>query len=262
MTRFITFTSDFGLGNGYVASVKAVLLSSLPETILLDITHAVPVFSPLSALPPLLDILDRTPRGSLHLVVVDPGVGSSRRALLGISDAFRILAPDNGLPRALSQWKEGLTFIDIRNLDRFGGRASATFQGRDLFAPAAVYLEEGGNPELLGPKISTRDLARTDGPSPGEGALLVTDVDRFGNILLGFHARKRPDAVAFMHGGILVPYVSRYQEVERGHLGILVNSSGWLEIFCREGSAARLTGIPAGAIVPVRIEGGEGRYLA
>ncbi len=262
MKPFVTFTSDFGRSDTYVASVRMAILSRVQETILVDVTHDVPPFMPLLALPPLIEILEVSPPDSIHLVVVDPGVGSVRRPLIGVADKTRFVFPDNGLPRQLTRWVENLRFYHLSRPSTFGGAATATFQGRDLFAPAVAALCLGVRAEEMGPEIHADDLARdTTFLESGPDRLLVWNVDRFGNVLLGFRASTPPMKITIESHGVALPYVSRYQDVPKGHPGILVNSSGWLEIFCREGSAAALTGIRTGMFLDATIEGGAGRRL-
>jgi S-adenosylmethionine hydrolase len=263
MRPFITLTTDFGLKDTYVASIKAVLWSNLPDAVILDITHEIPAFTAEFALPPLMNVIEQCPRGTFHLVVVDPGVGSHRRPLIALSSDFSILLPDNGLPSLLSRWIKGLRFIHLSDLPAGGGLASATFPGRDLFAPALVYLAQGKDPWTLGPEIPLDHLVKTRLPHKhSREKLPVWNIDRFGNILLGYRATHPPERVDLSIGERLIPYVTRYQRVRPGELGCLINSSGWLEIFCREGSAAKITLIEAGKWIRCRIFGGEGKFLA
>ena len=262
MIPFITFTSDFGQSDTYVASVKLAILSRIPEAILVDVTHDIPPFRPLLALPSLLEILEVAPPTTIHLVVVDPGVGSRRRAMVGELDGSRFVMQDNGLPYFLTRWKENLRFFHLSDPTIFGGVESPTFQGRDLFAPAVAALCRGRRPGELGPEIRSQDLVRDTGLSGfAPGDLLVWNVDRFGNILLGYRAFTPPTRVEIKSGERSLPYVTRYQEVPTGNLGVLINSSGWLEIFCREGNAANLTGLRTGMFVKTTISGGKGRPL-
>ncbi len=262
MRPFVTFISDFGQRDTYVASVRMAILSRAQEAILIDVTHDVPAFMPLLALPPLIEILEISPPGCIHLVVVDPGVGSPRRALVGSAHGTLFVLPDNGLPHHLNRWVENLRFYHLSDPSAFGGTETATFQGRDLFAPAVAALCRGIRPEEMGAEISSGDLVRETGFS-GAGAdrLLVWNVDRFGNVLLGYRASIPPRSVRIVADGVDLPYVSRYQDVPKGRPGILVNSSGWLEIFCREGSASELTGFYPGMFLDASMEGGVGRRL-
>ncbi|MGC8528584.1 MAG: SAM hydrolase/SAM-dependent halogenase family protein [Leptospirillia bacterium] len=263
MKRFVTFTSDFGTRDSYVASVKLRILSGAPHCEVIDVTHEIPPFSPALALPSLVDIMRVSPSGTIHLCVVDPGVGSSRRALAGEGQNAFFILPDNGLPSLLNEWVGGLAFYHMNSPEIFGGEATATFQGRDLFAPAVVALAAG--------KMSPRDMgSRVDAESltswghflePSDSHLLAWNIDHFGNILLDYYALVPPEKVDMSLAGTAIPYVRRYQEVPKGSLGCLINSSGWLEIFCREGSASKKTGMEIGQRIAARIEGGSGRRL-
>ncbi|EQD25715.1 MAG: hypothetical protein D084_Lepto4C00020G0002 [Leptospirillum sp. Group IV 'UBA BS'] len=225
-------------------------------------TQDIPPFQPILALPALLEILEVAPPASIHLVVVDPGVGSRRMALAGESDEFRFVFPDNGLPHALTRWLKNMKFFHLSDPESFGGLASPTFQGRDLFAPAVAALCRGRSASELGPEVRPCDLVSEAGLSGfAPEKLLVWNTDRFGNVLLGYRAFTPPDKVVVEGIGLPFPYVSRYQDVPRGRPGVLINSSGWLEIFCREGSAAQLTGLRTGMFVKATIEGGQGRRL-
>ena len=263
MKRFVTFTSDFGTRDSYVASVKLRILSGAPHCEVIDVTHEIPSFSPALALPPLVDIIRVSPPGTIHLCVVDPGVGGTRRALAGEGQNFFFILPDNGLPSLLTDWIEGLEFYHMNSPEIFGGEATATFQGRDLFAPAVVALAAGRlMPKNMGPRVATESLTSWgDDHEPSDGRLLAWNVDHFGNILLDYYALLLPEKVDISHAGTAIPYVRSYQEVPKGSLGCLVNSSGWLEIFCREGSASKKTGIGIGQHIAARIEGGSGRRL-
>ncbi|MGC8499582.1 MAG: SAM hydrolase/SAM-dependent halogenase family protein [Leptospirillia bacterium] len=263
MNRLVTFTSDFGRQDSYVASVKTRILAGAPETMIVDVTHDVRAFTPVLALPPLIEIMQVAPPGTIHLVVVDPGVGSERRALAGEGRGYFFVLPDNGLPARLSEWFDEIRFYHLDHPELFGGRATATFQGRDLFAPAVAALATGkATPQELGPLVPTGSLLPEEGLGPAEAdRLLIWNTDRFGNLLLEFFATLPPEDVRVVHRGRRIPYVSRYQEVARGELGCLINSTGWLEIFCREGDASKKTGLGVMDRVAGEIEGGSGRKL-
>lgn len=261
MRRLVTFTSDFGTRDSYVASVKMRILAGDPQTEVIDVTHEIPPFSPALALPPLIDIMAVSPPGTLHLCIVDPGVGSSRKALAGEGKDALFVLPDNGLAALLCAWIEDLRFYHLDTPEIFGGKATPTFQGRDLFSPAVVALTSGRHtPKDLGPLIPTGSLTPHADISP-ENQLLVWNIDHFGNVLLDYFTLRPPESVAFVHEGRPIPFVRRYQDVSRGSLGCLINSSGWLEVFCREGNAAERTGMKLGHRVTVRVEGGAGRRI-
>ena len=172
MKRFVTFTSDFGTRDSYVASVKLRILSEAPHCEVIDVTHEIPFFSPALALPPLVDIMRISPPETIHLCVVDPGVGSPRRPLAGEGQNAFFILPDNGLPLLLTEWVEGLVFYHMNSPEIFWGRGHRNLSGERSVCPgrrrpgrrkddAKGYGPPGCNgfPNLLG--RSTRVLRRS-----------------------------------------------------------------------------------------------------
>lgn len=255
----ITLSTDFGTKDPYVAALKGVFYSSLPDVRIVDVTHQLPAFQPELALPFLLDSLPWFPPRSYHLVVVDPGVGSKRKGLLLHASFGWAIMPDNGLPALIHRWLGPVKYFSLHR-DAFpGGNDSPTFQARDFFAPALLRLIKGERPETFAVPISLDELEQPS--SPREGEFRIWNIDRFGNILLGFRVTLPPVDVITAFRNQSIPYVKRYQDVCTGKLGVLVNSSGWIEIFCREGSAASTMDCKVGQTIPVRIIGGEGQFL-
>ena len=255
----ITLTTDFGTKDPYVAAVKGVLYSRLPDAVIVDITHDIPSFEPSYALPVLVDVLPCFPSDSHHLVVIDPGVGSSRKALIGESPFGKIFLPDNGLPALLHDWMD-IRYHNVETSAALEGFASPTFQARDLFAPLVSSVVLGAPLDSIGERLSASDLV----PGltiPPSGFLRVWNVDRFGNVLFGYYSLSSPDSVQILLDDIEIPFVKRYNDVPTGEAGILINSSKWLELFCREGSAADRFSLSRGVILPVRVIGGKGRFF-
>ncbi|BDG01592.1 SAM hydrolase/SAM-dependent halogenase family protein [Anaeromyxobacter oryzae] len=249
-----TLTTDFGSGSGYPAQMKAVLLGVFPDARIVDVTHEVPAFDVLSGALLLEACLPWFPRDAIHVAVVDPGVGTTRRALCVVDgDGRRIVAPDNGL----------LTPFLVR-----GARAraiveggvlpaprSATFHGRDLFCPAAAYLARGGTPAALGPEVP--DPLRLEWPvaAVSEHEVRGTTLarDPFGNLLTSIRAADLAGGIVreASAGGEPARWVRTFGEGRPGELIALVGSGGRVEIAVREGSAAeRLCAIRG---VPVRL---------
>jgi S-adenosyl-L-methionine hydrolase (adenosine-forming) len=249
-----TLTTDFGAGSGYPAQVKGVLLSSVPDARIVDVTHEVPAYDVLAGALLLEGCLPWFPRAAIHLAVVDPGVGTARRALCVTDpEGRRLLGPDNGLltpflgcgarARALA---EGGVLAAPR---------TPTFHGRDLFAPAAAYLARGGTPAALGPEV--RDPVRLDWPAPERAgdALHGTTLaaDPFGNLVTSIRDSDlgRASVTAAFAGGEAARWVRTFGEGERGELLALVGSGGRVELAVREGSAAARLGRVRD--VPVRL---------
>lgn len=255
----ITLATDFGTKDPYVAAVKGVFFSNLSDARIIDITHQLPAFQPELALPFLLDSLPWFPPWSYHLVVVDPGVGSERKGLLLHTSFGWAIMPDNGLPDLIHRWLGPVKFFSLQTDSFPQGSDSPTFQARDFFAPALIRLIKGERPETFAVPIALDELEQ---PSlPREGEYRIWNIDRFGNILLGFKVTLPPVNVITAFRNQKIPYVKKYQDVFPGKLGVLVNSSGWIEIFCREGSAANTLDCKVGQSIPVRIIGGEGQFL-
>lgn len=249
-----TLTTDFGAGSGYPAQVKGVLLSALPGAVVVDVSHDVPRHDVLAGALLLEACLPWFPREAIHLAVVDPGVGTARRALCLLDAAGRaLLVPDNGL---------GTPFLGggarVREIEP--GRAvpaprSATFHGRDLFAPAAAFLAGGGDPGALGREVA--DPVRLPWPAAARRGREVAGetlaADPFGNLVTSIReADLAGAAVAEAHvGGRRVRWVRTYGEASPGELLALLGSAGRVEVAVREGSAAAVLGETRG--VPVRL---------
>jgi S-adenosylmethionine hydrolase len=246
MTPLFTLTTDYGSASSYPAQVKAVILSAIPEARIVDVTHDVPAFDVQAAALILEAAVPWFPREAIHVAVVDPGVGTSRRGLVVADpEGRRLVAPDNGL----------LTpFLGhgarVRALADRGGvlpaPRRATFHGRDLFAPAAVYLARGGTAAALGPDVD--DPHRLDWPAAtrdGEALAGVTlAADPFGNLVTSIRDADLGGAAPLEVnvGGRVVRFVRAFGEGEPGELLALVGSGGRVEIAVREGSAAQELG--------------------
>ena len=246
MSPLFTLTTDYGSASPYPAQVKAVLLSAIPDARIVDVTHEVPAFDVRAGALILEAAVPWFPREAVHVAVVDPGVGTGRRGLVVIDpEGRRLVGPDNGL----------LTpFLGhgarIRAIAERGGvipsPRSATFHGRDLFAPAAGYLARGGTPGALGPEVN--DPVRLAVPvARREGEALLGEVlgaDPFGNLITSIRESDLGGAVPVKVdvGGRAARFVRAFGDGERGELLALVGSSGRIEIALREASAAASLG--------------------
>lgn len=256
----VTLTTDFGLVDPYVGVMHGVLLSAGRELRVVDLTHGVEPQDVRAAGFFLAHSWSWFPAGTVHVAVVDPGVGSARRILVARAGGHAFLAPDNGLLGAVLE--PDAPGVDVRALDvpRFAlPEASRTFHGRDVFSPAAARLALGLDPAQAGPPAGAWERGarppepRRSGASV-EGEVLL--VDRFGNLVTSL----RPADLEGPPGarwearlaGRRVPLVGTYAEAGRGELLALVDSYGWLEVALREGSAARELGVGPGAPVTFR----------
>ncbi len=265
----IALLSDFGLRDAYVASMKGVLLAACPRTPLLDVTHDILPGNILSASYVLYSVWDRLPRGTVVLAVVDPGVGTERGMLAARADGRYVIAPDNGLISFLRRGKgDELTAFALRT-DFLQAEPSATFHGRDVFAPAAAHLARGRHRAVLGPPVPPviLEAAFSTAASTAQGGAVhgrIVHLDRFGNavtsILAGDIADHDRVEVEFVARGRVVkePYRVRlrgvrrtYADVAPGRPVVYTGSMGFIEIGVRNGSAADKLGIRQYA--PVRV---------
>lgn len=242
----ITLLTDFGTADSYVAEMKAVLLSEVPGIVLIDVTHDIPSGNVLAAQYVLSRVWRRFPLGTVHLAVVDPGVGTVRRALAGEIAGHQFVAPDNGL---LSGLPATTRFVALP----IPALASPTFHGRDVFAPIAALLATGGSLESLGAPIT--DPVRSPLPVPhGEPDRVTGEViyvDHFGNLISNVAGVGAPAGSVTVAGVDVGPLRRSFGEVATGELIAYVGSAGTVEIAQRDGSAASRLGAGVGADVRV-----------
>ena len=247
MTRIITLLSDFGTADGYVGEMKGVLAASAPGCTLVDIAHDVAPHDVEAGRLAVARYWHRFPVGTVHLAVVDPGVGGPRAAIAVESEGRLLVGPDNGLlsPAMLHQSARCVVLP-------VGPSAAPTFHGRDVFAPVAAQLATGTPLDSLG-TLCTHPVVRrtpeatrgTDGSTNG----VVISIDRFGNLVTNLITRR--GGVIEMDGRSMT-LGSTYADVATGELTALIGSSGLVEIAVRDGSAAELLGVRRGAHVVLR----------
>jgi S-adenosylmethionine hydrolase len=256
----LTLTTDFGTRDSYVAELKGVLLNEGPASLrLIDLSHELLPFDIHAAALFLRSALPRFPRGTIHLAVVDPGVGSERRALIVERPDMLLVGPDNALFSYLFDGSESVYAIEPA---RLGERViSSTFHGRDLFAPVAARLAAGAAPASLGQRVTSYE--RMVFPMIDmQGDVLhgrVVHIDHYGNIITNISEGTlrsflgAQDARFDLSIGdhTLHALSSHYAQVEPGALLALVGSSGLIELAAREQSAARKLAIEVGR--PVRV---------
>ena len=244
----ITLLTDFGTADSYVAEVKAVLLTGAPAATLVDVSHEVPPGNIHAAQYLLARTWHRFPATTVHFVVVDPGVGTERRALAAQVQGHRFVAPDNGL---LSELPDDTRFVSLP----VPVSASPTFHGRDVFAPAAARLALGASIEELGSPIA--DTYHSPLPTPstvgGEVVGEVVYVDRFGNLISNV-AEPVPSGARVRVAGVDVgPLRRTFADAAPEAVVAYLGSGGTVEIALRDGSAARRLHVAVGATV--RVEG-------
>ncbi len=251
----ITLTTDFGTRDPYVAEMKGVILSITRDVHVVDITHEVAPHDVLEGALALEAAAPRFPAATIHVAVVDPGVGTARRALAVAARDQMFVGPDNGLFTPFLD-DPRLRAFELSAAEFRGTAVSRTFHGRDIFAPAAAHLARGIEPARLGSLVT--DPVRLAWPevrvSEGRVGGAVVHVDRFGNLVTSIHA----DAIASLGSGVAVrvagkslPLVRTYGDLGRGEPGALVGSSNRLEIAVNAGSAARALKAGRGTAVVV-----------
>jgi len=244
----VTLTTDFGLRDAYVAEMKGVMLGiargARQSLDLVDVTHEVERHDITEGALALEAAAPFFPSGTVHLAVVDPGVGTARRGLAVAADGHIFVGPDNGLFTPFLDG-DGWRAFELAEADYRLPEVSRTFHGRDVFAPAAAHVATGVDPSRLGPRLV--DPVRLAWPEvravAGAVAGAVVHADRFGNLITSIHARtvEPLDAdVVIRVGGREVPLVGTYADLSVGRPGALVGSTGRLEIAVREGNAATL----------------------
>ena len=258
-SALVTLLTDFGTRDGYAAAMKGAVLAVAPRARVLDATHDIPSHDVRAGAWALGQYWRRFPAGTIHVAVVDPGVGGERAALLVEADCRYILAPDNGLIALVAEEAEDLAVARLRPEAVSRGPVSPTFHGRDLFAPAAGLLALGNPPSVLTAPVERFVAAPWNEPEAiGKGAWRgeVIHVDRFGNAITNF---RTPDidaagvgAAVEAGGTVLCPVRRTYSDVARGAALALIGSSGRLEIAVREGSAEKSLDLRPGATIILR----------
>ncbi len=256
----ITLLSDFGLRDPFVGIMKGVILSRAPGVRLVDLTHEIPPQDIRAGGLALRQAVPYFPRGTIHLAVVDPGVGSARRILAAQAHEQFFVAPDNGLLSPILAGDPQTRAVSAERPDLCLPGTCGTFHGRDILAPLAAALAGGQTLEELGPAVG--DWATFALPAPqvtlGEVRGEISFSDRFGNLTTNIEprhleqARLRPGQAAVHLGGVFLAGIStHYAAVATGQAVALFNSSGALEIAVRNGNAAAALNQRAGDLVTV-----------
>jgi S-adenosyl-L-methionine hydrolase (adenosine-forming) len=243
-SRVVTLLTDFGTADGYVGEMKGVLVALAPHATLVDIAHDVRAHDVDGARLALERYWLRFPTGTVHVVVVDPGVGSSRAAIAVESEGRYLVGPDNGvLSPALASGNARAVVLPIPAV------AAPTFHGRDVFAPAAARLAAGAGLSELGTPASPRIAASPQAQRTADGWRgEVIAIDRFGNAITSLPAGPSRIEVA----GRSLPVQRTYSDLVPGQAGAVVGSSGRIEVVVREGRAAEELGLERGAAVIAR----------
>ena len=264
MTRpCITLLTDFGLSDSYVGQMKGVIAAINPEAIVVDLTHSIPPQQILAAAIALSDAVEAFPAGTIHVVVVDPGVGSARRAIATEIGSQRFVCPDNGLLSLILSRESLKRAVELDQPQWWRSAVSSTFHGRDLFAPVAAAWSLGRDLSELGTPISVLvDLQIPEptirtffAPATGEVRGEVLMVDHFGNLITNVSRKMLPTATSVIDITFrdLAPRITRcYADARPGEIVALFGSSQRLELAVVNGNAARQLGVGQGEPVVVR----------
>ena len=255
MRPLITLTSDFGLRDPFAGIMKGVILSINPEARLIDLTHQVESYDILDAALVLAQSYLYFPQGTIHLLVVDPGVGSERRPILASTSGAHFVGPDNGVFEMVYQREPAVEVRHVTAEEYFRKPVSQTFHGRDIFAPVAGWLSTGVEPAKLGPVITDYVRLRVAKPQRASASMIrgaVLRTDKFGNLITNFGAEHLAPGVSFcllIGGHRVTRLVTSYSAGAPGELFAIIGSAGFVEIAARQTSAADMLQLGAGAEV-------------
>jgi hypothetical protein len=259
----ITLLTDFGTADHYAGAMKGVMMCICPDAQLLDISHDVTPFAIPEAAYTLAESWRMFPKGTIHVVVVDPGVGSARRPILAEAGGHFFVAPDNGVLSMVLDAVPEYSIREITATEYFRQPVSRTFHGRDIFAPVAAHLAAGVPPANFGERID--DAVRLGFGKPvrtaeGNWLGMVLKIDWFGNIVTNFNAeafswvREQPFELRVGSGSVRL-YCSSYAAAPAGEVFAITGSGGYLEVSANEGSAAKMLGVEPGAPVELGTAG-------
>ena len=250
----ITLLTDFGTKDHYVASMKGVILNINPQCLLVDITHQVNPYDIEEGAFILASAYSYFPKGTIHLSVVDPGVGGIRKPILIVTQNYFFVGPDNGLFTYIAQREKVKQVVALTKKKYFFSKISSTFHGRDIFAPVAAHLSLGIKPNAFGHKIDSLECLGFEEPFIKEGKLLgeILHVDTFGNLVINidegklFRFIQRRSFVIRAGRKTIHGLKKGYWEAKKGELIALWGSGGFLEISIREGNAQKILKVKKG----------------
>lgn len=261
--RIITLTTDFGEADHYIACMKGVILQLAPPAQIVDVTHLIQPHDVVHGAFVLRQVFDHFPEETIHVAVVDPGVGTARRLIAVRYEGQTILAPDNGLVSLVHRDFAMEELRTIENTRLFRQEISATFHGRDVLAPVAGHLAQGMPFASVGPNIDQLEILNLQQPTPLpdggiEGEVLY--VDRFGNLIsniseadLEAAAPRTLEALNVHIGPLRIgPLRTTYGDVETDQIVAVIGSTGMLEVAINQGNAAAQLRAAPGTVIVVR----------
>ena len=253
----ITLTTDFGTTDYYVSAMKAVICSINPEVTIIDVSHDIPPQDIMAGAWVLKNTAFLYPEGSVHVCVVDPGVGTKRKPIiLKVNNQF-FIGPDNGLFSLIADGEKFSAYV-ITNPDLIRKKPSSTFHGRDIFSPAAAHLASGTPLEFFGPELTDIITYKWAQATVGKDGIQgwVLHVDRYGNLITNISGKMIKEletkSIKIYAGTFIIDdIVKTFGDVDDGEPAALIGSSGMIEIVVNKGNAAQLLGIFKGAPVTI-----------
>ena len=264
--HIVTLTTDFGAADHYVGAIKGVVLKLNPEATIIDISNSVNSFDILDGALTIAQVYNYYPSDTIHMVIVDPGVGTNRRPLLVTTEKHRFIAPDNGVLSLVYEREERLSVRHITADHYFLQPLSNTFHGRDIFAPCAGWLSKGVDAAKFGDEVT--DFARFAAPKPKPSTPqilkgVILKADKFGNLITNFTARDIPkmfEATApnfkiVVGGKEITVRRDAYAQGMHNEVFAIIGSMGYLELAANRGSARTLCAADRGTEVGIMIDG-------
>jgi S-adenosylmethionine hydrolase len=262
----ITLTTDFGSNDHFVGTMKGVILDIVPDAEIVDICHAVQAFDVLDGALTISQAYSYFPSQTVHIVVVDPGVGTSRKPILASTEKYHFVAPDNGVLSMVYARESRMHVRHITSEHYFLQPVSNTFHARDIFAPIAAYLAKDVDAMKFGDEITEYVKFSAPKPKPVDENRLrgvVLKVDRFGNLITNITPKDAPmlfgaDVAPFkivVGGREITEMSATYADGAPGQVIALLGSMGFVEIAANRGVAAQLTGAGKGAEVSILLGG-------
>lgn len=243
MKRIVTLTTDFGTEDHYVGVLKGVILSINSEANIIDITHSVDSHSILPAAYIIKNSYSYFPEGTIHVAVVDPGVGSDRQAILVSYDNHFFIGPDNGIFSLIFSSSSEYEVFQLKNENYFFKDISSTFHGRDIFSPVAAHLSNGVLPSEFGEKLISPQIIHLNEYLKDESSIKgeVIYTDKFGNLVTNIPSGEvGKNAKIILKNKVIHGVSDFYSEVDVGELLAIRGSNGYLEIAINKGDASKL----------------------
>lgn len=262
----ITLTTDFGLQDHFIGTMKGVILRQVPNAQIIDICHSVQAFDVFDGALTIAQAYSYFPSGTIHVVVVDPGVGTARRPIVVSTETYRFVAPDNGVLSMVYDREERLRAYHVTAEHYFLQPMSNTFHGRDIFAPVASFLAKGVESSSMGDEVTDYVRFSAPRPKPVNSHTLrgvVLKADRFGNLITNITPQDvptlfqvPPPAFKIVVGKREITEIkTSYAEGAPGEVFGIIGSMGYLEIAANRGSAAKLVEAVKGTDVNIVLQG-------